>query len=336
MGWDVGGAHLKAALCEGERVIRVWQAATPLWQGLSHLEGALAAILAEAPEVERHGVTMTGELSDIFASRREGVERLAALMAERLGAETAIYAGARGFVRPSDSGVVFAEIASANWHASAAFAAETVEDGLFLDMGSTTTDIVPMRAGTVRAAAIDDHGRLARGELVYQGYTRTALMGVARAVPFAGAEIGVMNEYFATMADVRRLIGRLDEAEDLFPAADGREKSVPASRARLARMIGLDAGDAPDAAWEGLAEAFVEAQLRLVHDAALRVLSREPIPADAPVVTAGAGRAVLSRLASRLDRGVVDMADLFDAPGALRDAIGRAAPAAAIAVLAGR
>ena len=56
----------------------------------------------------------------------------------------------------------------------------------------------------------------------------------------------------------------------------------------------------------------------------------------APVVVAGTGRPVLKRLAARLDRGVVDFPDLFDCPSELRDAVCRAAPAAALAVLVGR
>ena len=77
-----------------------------------------------------------------------------------------------------------------------------------------------------------------------------------------------MNEFFATMADVQRIVGILDEADDLYPAADGQEKSVEASRRRLARMIGLDAEDGTDGAWEWLAHGFAEEQLRKSIDIA--------------------------------------------------------------------
>ncbi len=334
LGWDVGGAHLKAALAEGDRVLKVWQEPSPIWQGLDHLDTALATILNEVSGVERHAITMTGELSDIFASRREGVEQLTRVFTERLSGDISLYAGAAGFVSTGDAAAHAAEIASANWHASAALAAASIEEALFLDMGSTTTDIVPVSDGHVRARGFTDRDRLVHGELVYQGYTRTHLMAVEKRVPFAGRSIPVMNESFATMADVQRVIGILDEADDLHPAADNQEKTVDASRRRLARMVGMDAADAGDGAWEWLAHAFAEAQMRHIHDAALQVLSREELSDDAPVVVAGAGRPVLRRLAARLDRGVVDFSDLFDCPGEMRDDICRAAPAAALALLA--
>ncbi|MAU94489.1 MAG: S-layer protein [Fulvimarina sp.] len=338
LGWDVGGAHLKAALADGDRILRVFQEPTPIWQGLEHLESGLRRILdaVDRDAVDRHAVTMTGELSDVFASRREGVETLARLFAEKLSGDVSLYGGAAGFLAPGDARSHANEIASANWHASAALAAANIEEAVFIDMGSTTTDILPVAGGMVKSVGASDNARLACGELVYQGYTRTPLMAVASRASFAGRSVPVMNEFFATMADVQRIVGILDEADDLYPAADGQEKSVEASRRRLARMIGLDAEDGTDGAWEWLAHGFAEEQLRKIHDAVLLVLSREDISEDAPVVVAGTGRPVLRRLAARLDRGIVDFPDLFDCPAELRDAVCRAAPAAALAVLAGR
>ena len=41
IGWDVGGAHLKAALVEGGRLIDVVQLSCELWRGMDRLEIAL-------------------------------------------------------------------------------------------------------------------------------------------------------------------------------------------------------------------------------------------------------------------------------------------------------
>ena len=306
LGWDVGGAHLKAALVEDDRILKVWQEMTPIWQGLEHLETGLATILdgIEPASIDRHAVTMSGELSDIFASRREGVETLSRLFAERLTGDVSLYGGPAGFLSPGDARSHANEIASANWHASAALVAANIEEAVFIDMGSTTTDILPVTGGEVRSAGKSDNARLACGELVYQGYTRTPLMGVAGSAAFGGRSVPVMNEFFATMADVQRIVGILDEADDLYPAADGGEKTLEASRRRLARMIGLDAEDGTDGAWEWVGHGFAEEQLRKIHDAVLLVLSREDISEDAPVVVAGTGRPVLKRLAARLDREI--------------------------------
>ena len=95
------------------------------------------------------------------------------------------------------------------------------------------------------------------------------------------------------------LLGALPEGADQMAAADGREKTEAASRARLARMVGRDAGDASPEAWRALAAWLAESQLRQVVDAALLVLSRAGLPEDAPVLGAGAGCHVARVLAAR-------------------------------------
>src|SRR5947209_4384058 len=75
-------------------------------------------------------------------------------------------------------------IASANWRASAEAAALHVRDAILLDIGSTTTDLIPIVAGAVAAVGADDAGRLAAGELVYTGLTRSFVMAMAARAPF--------------------------------------------------------------------------------------------------------------------------------------------------------
>ena len=96
-----------------------------------------------------------------------------------------------------------------------------------------------------------------------------------------------MNEYFANSADVHRILGDLPDGADKMPTADGREKTVGASRARLARMIGREADEAAAPEWDGLAAWFAEAQIREIADAAFLRLSRNDVPIAAPVVAAG-------------------------------------------------
>ena len=247
IGWDIGGAHLKAARVKHGRVEAVVQAATPLWLGLDSLQAAFDALSAQLGRADRHVITMTGELCDAFPSRREGVAGLAAIAANHLSpAAPSLYAGRAGFVELGEAASHAADIASANWHASAALVALKLPDALFIDIGSTTTDIIPIVAGQVAAVGYSDAERLAAGELIYTGMTRSFVMSLASRAPFRGAWTPLMNEYFASSADVHRILGDLPDGADKMSTADGREKTVEASRARLARMIGREADEGAD------------------------------------------------------------------------------------------
>ncbi|WP_181706925.1 hydantoinase/oxoprolinase family protein [Chthonobacter rhizosphaerae] len=337
IGWDIGGAHLKAARVEGGRVVAVAQEPCALWQGLDRLEAAFDAIGARLGAAPLNPATMTGELVDLFDSRAAGVDALAAVAARRL-AGVSIYAADRGFVSPLEAARHVDAIASANWHATAALVGARLADALLVDMGSTTTDVIPVLAGRVAARGRTDAGRMEAGELVYTGATRTPLMAVAIRVPVAGRWTTLMAEHFATMADANRLLGRLADGDDQHGTADGRGKSVPESRLRLSRMTGRDVADLPEAAWTALARAFAEAQVRSVHDAALLCLSALSLPDAAPVVSCGIGRAAVADVAARLGRPLAPVEDLVPladpADPSLRAWAGACAPAVAVALLA--
>jgi (4-(4-[2-(gamma-L-glutamylamino)ethyl]phenoxymethyl)furan-2-yl)methanamine synthase len=330
VGWDIGGAHLKAARVKGGRVEAVVQAPTPLWLGLDSLEAAFAAISAELGLADRHAITMTGELCDAFPSRREGVAGLATIAAKRLApAVPSLYAGRAGFVDLGEAAAHAADIASANWHATAALVALRAPCALMIDIGSTTADLIPVAAGRIVAAGYTDAERLAAGELVYTGMARSFVMALTDRAPFRGAWTPLMNEYFASAADVHRILGDLPDGADKMATADGREKTVEASRARLARMIGREADEGAASEWHGLAAFLAEAQIRQIADAASLRLSRNDVPPDAPVVAAGVGETMAAEVARRLRRPCIGFSALIGAPAEAS----HCAPAVAVALL---
>ena len=338
VGWDLGGAHLKVARVGASGAVeRVLQLPCPLWQGMGQLDAALDQALPALGDASVHAVTMTGEMVDLFADRPEGVARLLGVLQERLpDALVRVYAGAAGFLDLEQAAAEAGRVASANWLASATLIGARIPAALLADIGSTTTDLVPVLAGRVCARGWDDPGRLVAGELVYTGVVRTPVMAIAERIPFAGEWVPVMAEYFATTADVHRLTGRLPPDADQHPAADSGPKTESGSARRLARMIGHDSGSAPLAAWRGLAAWLAEAQLRRIEDACRRVLSRAGLPEDAPLVAAGVGRFLTSELGRRLGRPVVEFARLLPAGGADAARVSDCAPAVAVAWLAQR
>jgi probable H4MPT-linked C1 transfer pathway protein len=337
VGWDLGGAHLKAVVVDAAGAARAAiQLPCPLWQGMHHLERAIDDACRCMPvEAALHAVTMTGEMADLFTDRAHGVELLLAALQRKLpGTRISVFAGRRGFVTVQDAAVAWRDVASANWLATAMLAARRIGDGVLIDVGSTTADVVPFAGGTVGARGSDDHTRLVCGELIYAGVVRTPVMAMAARLPFAGEWIEPMAEHFATAADVYRLTGELPPDADLGATADGRGKSPEESARRLARMIGCDAdADAPLAAWVALAEYIAELQLRRLHEACARVLSSDTVGIDAVLVGAGSGSFVARKAAQRLARRYVDFSELVVADGVEAARIAACAPAFAVAAL---
>jgi probable H4MPT-linked C1 transfer pathway protein len=333
-GWDLGGANLKMAHIEGNRVTAVTQIPCPPLADPSKFDRALEKALKLCTGSPRHAVTMTGELSDVFQTRAEGVAYLVALMRKATGEETFFYSLRSGLIDADAAIEHWPEVASANWHASAALAASLCGTGLLIDAGTTTTDLILLKDGMPVVRGLTDGERLMEGELIYGGVVRTPVMAIAREAPFKGHMQGIAAERFATMADVYRLTGELPEEADPYPAADQRGKSFAESAARLARMLGRDADDADEIAWRALAHYFARQQLDQIATAAKALLARDQLPAVTPVIGAGCGRFLAERLAKRPDRPYRDFADMVDCAPAARDMAAVCAPAVAVALLA--
>ncbi|MGH8750110.1 MAG: hydantoinase/oxoprolinase family protein [Burkholderiales bacterium] len=333
IGWDVGGAHLKAALIDGG-VRKVLQLPCPLWRGLTHLERAFAQALREfGPLRARHALTMTGELADIFPDRAAGVLAIVRLAQKKMP-KLQIYAGRKGFVNAARAGKLPQHVASANWLASAAYAATQIGEALLVDIGSTTADFVLLKNGKAHARGYHDHPRLAHDELVYSGVVRTPVMALLSRAPFGGRPVSVMAEHFATLADVYRITGELPQTADQWPAADGGAKTVSGSARRLARMIGLDKEAAPLADWKKFAAAIAETQTQRFLEACTRQLARAIIGENAPLIGAGTGSFVVRKLARRLKRRYLDFSSLVPSNARDKQWVNACAPAVAVALLA--
>jgi len=301
------------------------------FERLAEAFGEAKALIGQA---DCQAVTMTGELADTFSSRAEGVAGLTtAAVRELAHSRVMIYAGRAGFVAPADAAKHVSDIASANWFASASVVSKAIGSSLFMDIGSTTTDIVPIVNGTIANRGYTDAERLATGELVYTGLVRSVLMATADRAPFVGGWTELIHENFANMADVHRILGSLPDGADQMASADGRAKTVAASQARLARMVGRDVDDADTPAWIALAQYFAEAQIRAITDAGMLVLSRGQVPPDAPVVAAGIGAGLLHEVARRLSRDCIGFEALIDAAPSVHTPVSSVAPAAAVAIL---
>ena len=343
IGWDIGGVHLKAASLEfvdGRpveararlRYFEMWREREALPEALRRLRLELGGGRAG------HALTMTGELADCFASKAEGVRAILSAAAAAFGDEPLSVWGLDGeFASTLEAGEQPLQYAASNWLATAEVAAREAGDGLLLDVGSTTTDIVPFREGRAAPAEHDDTARLAAGELVYTGVLRTLPAALAPEVPLRGRWCRLSSEPFAFVSDVYLALGRIRPDQVTTPTADRRPATREAALARLARLVCADLRALGGESVLEVARFLESSQISVLERAARQVLSlsagdpagREVRPALTLVAT-GLGEFLAAELARRLGLPCLLLSDRIPLPDP------QAAPATCVALLLAR
>ena len=216
VGWDIGGVNTKVAHVGGGRVLSVLGRPYEIQRDPRALVPLLREMLAtSAPSmVMPHALTMTAELSQIFRTKREGVRFvLHAVESAFPSASIHVYTVDGHFLTPADARERPLSVAAANWAATAHAVADHHPNALLVDIGTTTTDLVPIVDGKVVAVGKTDPARLMSGELVYTGALRTPAEAIASYVPLGDALAGVSAEGFALAGDVHVWRGDLAPAD---------------------------------------------------------------------------------------------------------------------------
>src|SRR3989442_143370 len=296
LGWDIGGVNTKVAHVADAQVLAARAAPYELQRdpaALVPLLGRLAQDMGAGPAVA-HAVTMTAELSQLFRTKREGV------------------------------GFVLAAVAAANWAATAHVVGRSCSDCLLVDVGSTTTDIIPIRHGVPATCGQTDVERLREGELVYTGALRTPVEAIAVTVPVRGRPTGMTAEGFALAGDVHVWRGELTPADYSVPTPDGRPTSREFAGERLARVVCADREMIDETDIGVIADALWDAQVTRIAAGLERVRARQPRLARA--VVTGLGEFLAAAAARRIGLHVTHLSDSLGAAA-------RHAPAAAVALL---
>jgi (4-(4-[2-(gamma-L-glutamylamino)ethyl]phenoxymethyl)furan-2-yl)methanamine synthase len=337
LAFDVGGANIKAADGLG------WVHSEPfeLWRRRSELPAALARIVS-ARRPRRVVATMTGEIADCYASRWEGVADIVA--AVTVATHTAagpecpvgIYLVDGTIVSPEEAVQRPLAAAASNWHAVARLAATatTTDRAFLIDIGSTTTDIVPLVERSPAATGHDDVTRMAAGELVYTGVERTPIAAIVRSLPWRGRKHPVASELFAQSLDVWLLLGALAENPDSppsgsLPTADGGPASRAAAQRRLARMLLADPDDVTHDEAIAMAAWCADRQSLQVARAFRRVADSCGWQPES-VVLSGHGACLARRALARAGWS----GDLVSLTDTLGPDVSRAAPAHSLALIA--
>lgn len=256
LGIDIGGANIKYALIDAkafpkdgstisDQTLSAPSVNFPMWKLHRKLSEQLVSDLSQysSANVIGCGITMTGELADCFFDRKEGVTEIvqqAFLACKQLQFPDPLYYGVNGkFHLHQECDGQENLLAASNWHGLAQYVGSTgFSNGLLIDIGSTTTDLIPIRQGRVATSAKTDFDRLCEGSLVYLGGERTSVSMIVDSLLHLGYRCPVMREHFATMKDVRVILGMRQGEEEDCDTADGKPSTIPYAMNRLARIIG--------------------------------------------------------------------------------------------------
>jgi (4-(4-[2-(gamma-L-glutamylamino)ethyl]phenoxymethyl)furan-2-yl)methanamine synthase len=341
LGFDIGGANTKAAFIRvKDGVIEEFSSSLeyfPFWKrDPNQLPAVLSGLkekLAGSNALNSVAITMTAELSDVYSTKKEGVNNI-------LDSVTNIFEESRVQVLDASASLRSVKsaragplaVASANWAATGWMVAQQIENCVIVDVGSTTTSIIPVVNGKVAAQGKTDLEKLMNGELVYTGSLRTNVAAIVNSVPVKGKLAKVSSELFAQSGDVHILLGNITEKDYTSETADGKGKTSAEASTRLARLVCADTNMLSKEEIQEIAKYVYERQVEQQAEGMSQVYSRMAPESKQciPAIVTGLGRQFLAKKAAAKAgvAKIIDVSDLFPKSAAL------ASPAVGVALMA--
>lgn len=318
VGLDIGGANIKAvkiSFKDGEVVLeKVLRTYFPVWIHGGRSIGGKLVELRHALDLEPSeyyvGACMTAELSDAFRVKSEGVR----VIVESV--EEAFHDSLLNFYVTTEMSLVdsrraisnYLKVAAANWAATAwllekQMPSRGIINAILIDVGSTTTTIIPLVNGKVVVRGYTDPEKLTYGELVYTGVLRGNVATIVDKVPYKGFLTRVSSERFALTGDVHLVLGYIDSSSYTTETADGRGVSMREAVERLSRVPCADVDMMSVREVVEVARYIYEAQVFKVFEALMQVrtwiASMNVDLNDFTVITAGIGKHLAIEAAER-------------------------------------
>lgn len=341
LGIDIGGANTKTAYAQTQkgaiREVKVTAEYFPVWKEPQKLAQILTKLKAQVFEgkLDAVGVTMTAELSDAYQTKREGVTHI-------LGCVKAVFGEVPIYVLNTDADLEAPEeaveaplkVASANWAATGWLVSQYFENCVVVDVGSTSTSIIPVTGGNVSAQGKTDLDKLICGELVYTGSLRTNLATIVHHVPVRGEAAMVSSELFALSGDIHLILGHITSEQYTSETADGRGRTRNEALARLARLVCSDTEMLSKRQLVAIAQYIYEKQLDQITNGLMQVYdsAKKGASTKVPVLVAGLGKDFLARRAA--ERAEVDT--IMDLAELLPRGVSLAVPAVGVALMASK
>ncbi len=302
-GFDIGGANTDLAIIDFEdgeiKNIEVDFKYLPMWSDNDDLSKVLVELIENIcplSQIDGVGISMTAELVDAYDTKKQGVLDVAEKCEETFSCPIA-YVGIDGMLSPEEIRKNPLKAAAANWIATAQIATLIADDCIFIDTGSTTTDIIPVKNGHECAIGKSDFDRLATGELVYTGTLRTNLASFVNEIEFKNNKYNVASELFAQTADVYMMLDLISEEDYVCDTFDGETKSKLDCAKRIARILcaDLDMLSMDDIA--EISNIIHQKQIEQISEGLKQVSTTQNLDL---IITTGLGKDILDKPAAEL------------------------------------
>lgn len=284
IGWDIGGANIKATkITYNQRKQKLESIKSvsqffPMWDENQNPEPVVKEIYQKFAGADYFAVTMTAELADRFSTKIEGINYILDLFNNNFPNKKIFFCDNQARILEAselnNKSDKLLELAAANWAVSAAFTAEFKAGFVLFDLGSSTIDLIPVRNHKIKARGRTDVERLREGELIYLGLLRSNLSNLIKSVPYQGQMVDVINEYFASTADLHLLLDIISPADYSVSPADNGIKDKKGAAARIARMISLDLNSISAAQLQLIVDYIYNQEISLIYSKLLQLYSR--------------------------------------------------------------
>jgi len=340
VGLDIGGANTNAAYISTDNdVISEFKTAMeyfPVWKKPEKLGAVLSGFrrgISGSVKLDCVGVTMTAELSDAYHTKREGVNHILTHVTQAFPDTQILVLDVDGGLRSiAEAQAEPLKVAAANWAATGWMVAQLIPNCIVIDVGSTSTSIIPIVDGHVSASGKTDLEKLMNGELVYTGSLRTNIAAVVHSIPLRGGVAWVSSELFAQSGDVHLVLGNITERDYTVETADGRGKTRAEALARLSRVVCADTEMLTEQEIMQFATYIYNKQVEQIAEGLKQVYNRIKPRAKAEIkaVVTGLGKEFLAEKAAQL-AGFNDIVDLNEL---LKSDIATVSPAVGVALMA--
>jgi probable H4MPT-linked C1 transfer pathway protein len=310
LGLDIGGANTKASFLKTRngivKELRTAMEYLPVWKTergkLSIVLEKLKKRLVGPTSLDGIGLTMTAELSDAYLTKREGVNHILDCTTDVFNDVPVFVLSVKAKLLPvGDARKNPLDVASANWAATGWLVSQTVENCLIIDVGSTTTSIIPVIEGKNVAEGRSDLEKLGNGELIYSGSLRTNVATIIDDIFFQEGKVRLSSEFFAQSGDIHLLLGNIREEEYTVETCDGRGKTKREAMARLARVVCADIEMLTEQQIMAMAQYVYARQLEQIAEGLKQVYERIKVQLGQEkisIIVTGLGRNFLARKAA--------------------------------------